>query len=126
MTNNNESNEARLKHIVPMPDIRPKAINAFLTSQPIPETQLKILQSAPTGVWRQAAKQSGAVASYTTGLSPKKPVPHYHLGTTAMYILKHGADKISEMPGKIKQTRSEKTAKAAYDPLNIFRDRRNR
>lgn len=126
MTRHNESAEARQKHIVPMTDIRPKAINAFLGSQPIPETQLNILKSAPTGVWQRAAKQSGPVASYTTGLSPETPVPHYHLGAAAMYILKNGADKISEMPAKIKKTRAEKVAKAAYDPLNIFSDRRNR
>jgi hypothetical protein len=109
-----------------MTDIRPKAINSFLESQNIPETQLGILKSATTGVWQRAAKQSGPVASYTTGLSPKTPVPHYHLGSAAMYILKNGANKISEMPAKIKQTRAEKVAKAAYNPLNIFSDRRKR
>jgi hypothetical protein len=41
-----------------------------------------------------------------------------------MFILKVGSDKVSEMGSKIQQSRKEKTAKAAYDPLNVFSDRR--
>ena len=124
MTRHAESTKARKNHIVPMTDIRPKAINAFLDSQKIPEMQLNILKDAPTGAWRTAAKQSGEEGSYTTGLSPEKAVPHYHLGKAAMFILKHGAEKVVEMPSKIKEAQSRQTAKALYNPLDMFSDRR--
>jgi hypothetical protein len=123
MSKHAESAAARSNHIVPMSDIRPKAINAFLGSRPIPDVQRKILQDAPTGVWRTAANQTWGGQSFTTGLSPEKPVAHYHLGDAAMFILKHGADKVAAMPQKIKDQRS-KYKSLKYDPLNVFSDRR--
>ena len=119
-----ESMKAKKNHILPITDMRQKTIGAFLDSQKIPETQLNILKGASAGIWQRAARQTTPVGSYTTGLSPDTPVPHYHMGTVAMYLLKHGVDKVSEMNSKIKESRSKQIAKAAYDPLNIFRDRR--
>lgn len=126
MTRHAESTKARKNHIVPMTDIRPKAINNFLDSQKIPETQLGILKEATTGAWRTAARQSGEEASYTTGLSPEKPVPHYHLGKAAMFILKNGPEKVAEMPQKIRESQARQVAKASYNPLDIFSDRRSK
>jgi hypothetical protein len=126
MAKHKDSAAARANHIVPMNDIRPKAVSAFLESTPIPEAQKSILQNSQTHVWKRAAKQAGHDAEYTTPLSPDAPIKHYDLRKAAMFILKVGSDKVSEMGSKIQQSRKEKTAKAAYDPLNVFSDRRTR
>ncbi len=126
MAKHAESAAARERGTVPIMDIRPKAINGFLESQPIPETQKNILKAAPTGVWKTAAKQSWGGKAFTTGLSPEEPIPHYDLSSAAMFILKHGVDKIAEMPKKIKQAQSRQTAKALYNPLDMFSDRRKK
>lgn len=121
MARHGESAAARKRHTVPMTDIRPQAINHFLDAHPIPELQRNILQGASNGVWRTAAKQTWGGQSFTTGLSPETPVPHYNLGSAAMFILKHGTDKVSKMPGKIKESRVKKATRPTTD---IFSDRR--
>lgn len=124
MSRHKDSDAARAQDIRPVMDFTPTIIGGFLDKQSIPDLQKDILKKAPTSVWKMAAKQTWGGQSFTTGLSPKEPIPHYHLGSAAMYILKHGSDKIAEMPNKIKEARSRQTARKAYNPLDLFSDRR--
>jgi hypothetical protein len=126
MARHEESNAARENHIVPIFDIRPNKINEFLDAQAIPDAQKNVLRGAQPGIWRTAANQSWNGFKATTALNKGELTPHYDLRSAAMFILKHGPDKIAEMPQKIKEQRAQKAAKDAYNPLNIFSDRRKK
>jgi hypothetical protein len=143
MTRFKESTAAISKHVLPMSHIRRPNINAFLDSTPIPETQKTILANAPTHVWKIAASQTTPAGEHPTAFSPNKAVPHYPMQNAAMFILKHGVDKITEMPTKIKEARQRQEDRDAevidaqviqpeldskplpYNPLSIFSDRRS-
>jgi hypothetical protein len=118
---------ARKNHILPVSDIRPPQINAFLDSQKLPEHIRGVLSAATPATWRIAGRMTTDGTKYTTPLSPKQPVAHYDMKTAAMFILKNGVDKVNEMPEKIKEDRERKAVRravASYNPLDIFSDRR--
>ncbi len=127
MSNHKESMDARKNHILPISDIRPQQINAFLDSQNLPDHIRNILNTATPATWRNAGRMTSTGTKYTTPLSPKKPVAHYDMKTAAMFILKNGVDKVNEMPEKVKESRERKAVRravASYNPLDIFSDRR--
>jgi hypothetical protein len=119
-----ESANAQKQHILPISEIKMPRINSFLDSQNLPEHIRGAFSTATPATWKIAGRMTTVGVKYTTPLSPKVPVAHYDMKNAAMFILKHGVDKVNEMPTKIKEDRAKKTARRSYDPLHVFSDRR--